>query len=103
MEEETKNEKLRTVHEVFSLKEIRDIIDSPTFDQIEALNDQIALLKLKREHLNQLIDFANRLKLKGENEMSFEAFNKSKIDAYRELAKETWGETAEYKEYETKS
>lgn len=86
----------------FSLKEIKGMIDSSEFDQLKALNDQIELLKLKRDRLDELIDFANRLKVKGETAMSFKAFDKSKIEAYRKMAKETWGDTEAYQEYEKK-
>ncbi len=34
--------------------------------------------------------------------MDFSAFDTSKIDEYSKKAKEQWGETKEYKEYETK-
>jgi len=35
--------------------------------------------------------------------LSFKEFDKSKIEAYQKLAKETWGETDAYKEFEAKS
>ena len=35
--------------------------------------------------------------------MSFEAFDTKKIDEYAKQAKESWGKTAAYKEYEQKS
>ena len=35
--------------------------------------------------------------------MEFKAFDKSKIDEYSKRAKEQWGETAAYKEYEEKA
>lgn len=87
----------------FSLKDIKTIIDRPDFDQVRALEDQIKILELKRDHLDNLIDYANRLKTKGEKEMSFEAFDNSKIEQYQKLAKEAWGDTPAYKEYEQKS
>lgn len=86
----------------FSLKDIKQIISNPKFDRKKALEDQIQMLKLKREHLDNLITFAEELKTKGETTMSFEAFDKSKIEAYQKLAKETWGETEAYKEFEKK-
>ena len=87
----------------FSLDDIGKILNSPKYDRVKALENQIGLLKLKRDHLDQLIDFAQRAKLKGETDMSFEAFDKSKIEGYQKLAKETWGETEAYKEYEEKA
>ena len=35
----------------FSLKEIREILDSPSFDRSKALAQQIELLTLKKEHI----------------------------------------------------
>lgn len=87
----------------FPLAEIHTIIDSPAFDQTKALEEQIVLLELKREHLDNLIKYAKKLKLKGDRAMSFEAFDKRRIDSYREFAKEAWGDTDAYKEYEKKS
>lgn len=87
----------------FSLKDIKKIIERPGFDRIKALDDQIRLLELKRDHLEELIVFAQRLKVEGETNMSFEAFDKSKIEAYENMAKEIWGETDAYKEYEQKT
>ena len=86
----------------FSLKDIRQMINSPDFDRVRALGDQIKLLELRRDQLDRLIDLARRLKLKGETDLSFKEFDKSKIEAYRKLAKETWGDTDAYREYEKK-
>ena len=86
----------------FPLKDIKQMINSPDFDQVTAIDDQIRLLELKREHLDRLIDLAKRLKLKGETDLSFKEFDKSKIEAYQKLAKEAWGETDAYKEFEKK-
>ena len=35
--------------------------------------------------------------------MSFKPFDKSKLEAYEKLAKESWGETKAYKEFERKN
>lgn len=87
----------------FPLKDIKRMIDSPNFNQDKALEDQIRILELKRNHLNGLIDYAKGLKSKGVKKVSFKEFDKSEIEAYQKLAKETWGETATYKEYEKKT
>lgn len=87
----------------FPLKDIRRIIDNPDFDRQKALEEQIHLLQLRRNHLTQLIRFANGLKKKGEHKMTFKAFDKSKLEAYEKLAKESWGETDAYKEFEKKN
>lgn len=87
----------------FSLKEIKEIIDSPDFDREKALEQQIELLLLKKEHIENLIDFARRIKTIGVNKMDFTAFDTNKMDDYSKRAKEQWGQTSEYLEYEEKS
>ena len=67
----------------FPLKEIQRIINSPSFDKNKALEQQITLLELKKEHLDNLISFARGLKLTGVDYMGdFEAFDTSKLDEY---------------------
>ena len=87
----------------FSLKEIKDILDSPDFDRSEAIEQQIQLLELRKERLQNLIDLAWGIKMIGVKHMSFEAFDTRKIDEYAKQAKEAWGKTDAYKEYEQKS
>ena len=66
----------------FPLKDIKEIISSQDFDRSKALEQQIELLKLKKE---------------------FDAFDTRKIDEYAAQAKAAWGTTPAYKEYEEKS
>lgn len=87
----------------FSLKEIGEILDSPCFDRDRALEQQIALLTLKKEHLENLIDLARGMKTKGESEMDFAAFDTRKIEEYAVRAKASWGSTPEFREFEQKS
>lgn len=87
----------------FSLKEIREILDSPGFDPKEALEQQITLLELQRDYLDTLIAHARALQKSGGNFMSFSAFDTSKQDRYAAEAKAKWGGTAAWKEYEEKS
>ena len=88
----------------FSLKDIREIIQSPTFDRNKALDQQIALLQLKKEHLENLIDLARGIKVMGVKPfMDFSAFDTKKIDEYAEQAKASWGKTPEYQEFEQKT
>ena len=87
----------------FPLKDIRGILDSPAFDRSRALDQQIELLKLKREHLDNLIDLATGLKAMGVRHLDFTAFDAKKIDEYARQAKASWGTTPEWKEYEEKS
>jgi len=87
----------------FPLKEIKGIIDAPDFDRNKALQQQIELLTMKKEHLENLIDFARGLKLLGVRKVDFKVFDTKKIDEYSKRAKEQWGKTPEYKEYEKKT
>ena len=87
----------------FPLKEIKEIIDAPDFDRNKALQQQIELLTMKKEHLENLIDFARGLKLLGVRKVDFKVFDTKKIDEYSKRAKEQWGKTAEYKEFEEKT
>lgn len=87
----------------FSLKDIKTIIDSPNFDRNKALEQQIELLTRKKEHLDNLILFARGIKMIGVTTMDFSVFDTSKIDEYAKSAKEQWGKTPEYKEFEEKS
>ena len=86
----------------FPLKDIKVILDSPDFDRSKALEQQIHLLELRKEHLQNLIDLAWGIKAIGVKNMSFEAFDTRKIDEYAAQAKASWGATEAYKEYEQK-
>ena len=87
----------------FPLKEIKSILESPNFDRGKALEQQITLLMLKKEHLEKLIDLACEIKTIGVNKMDFTAFDTSKIDKYAAEAKASYGHTTEYSEFEEKS
>lgn len=87
----------------FSLKEIKCIINSADFDKEKALNQQIELLTLKKEHIENLITLARGIKAKGVRKLDFTAFDTSKLDEYAKSAKEQWGDTPEYKEFAEKS
>lgn len=87
----------------FSLKEIKEIISRPDFNKNKALEQQITLLTMKKEHLENLIDFAREIQLKGVDIMDFTVFDTKKIDEYARRAKEQWGQTEEYKEFEEKA
>ncbi len=87
----------------FPLREIKAIINNPNFDRSKALEQQITLLTLKKEHLENLIDLARGIKMIGVNKMDFTAFDTSKIDEYAAQAKSLWGNTPEYREFEEKN
>ena len=86
----------------FSLKEIKDIVDSPVFDQNRALEQQITLLEMQKAHLEQLIIMARGIKTMGVSALDFTVFDTKKMDQYAEEAKAQWGDTAAYREFEEK-
>lgn len=86
----------------FPLKEIKEIINRPDFDRSKALEQQIQLLTLKKEHLENLITLARGIKTIGGFTLDFKAFDKTKLDEYAKEAKAAWGNTPEYKEFEEK-
>ena len=88
----------------FPLKDIRQIIQNPSFDRKKALDQQIELLRLKKEHLENLIELARGIKKTGEKpHMDFSAFDTKKMDEYAQQAKASWGTTPAYHEFEQKS
>ena len=86
----------------FPLKDIKAILDSSDFDRNKALEQQIELLTMKKEHLEHLILYARGIKLLGVRYMDFSAFDTRKMDEYAAQAKENWGKTEAYKEFEEK-
>lgn len=87
----------------FPLQEIRVILDSHAFDPMDALESQIKLLELRRQHLDDLISHARDIQKAGVIDMNFKPFDKSQVDAYTAEAKAKWGKTEAYREFEQKS
>lgn len=87
----------------FPLKEIKEMLDSPNFNRTKALEQQIEMLTLKKEHLQNLIDFANGVKAIGVKYLDFSAFDSSKLDEYARQAKASWGNTEAFQEFEEKT
>ncbi len=87
----------------FPLKYIADIVNSGKFDKTKALEQQIELLTLKKEHIENLITLARGLKARGVRRLNFTAFDTKKLDEYSKRAKEQWGKTSEYSEFRERS
>ena len=68
----------------FPLRDIRTILDNP----------------LKKQHLEDLIRLARTLQVAGGHTMQFKEFDTSRIDEYTRRAKESWGNTPAYREFE---
>lgn len=86
----------------FPLKKIKSILDKPDFDTKAALKEQIKLLELQRNRLDEIIISAREILTKGAELMRFSAFDKTEIDKYTNEAKQKWGHTDAYKEFEDK-
>ncbi len=87
----------------FPLGQIRQILSSPNYDKDRALQQQIELLQLKRERLDRLILLARGIKNIGGRYMDFSAFDSSKLEDYACQAKQSWGHTQAYREFEEKT
>lgn len=61
------------------------------------------LLELRKEHIENLLNLCKLLKVRGVRNLNFSAFDTSKLDEYSRKAKEQWGSTPVYKEFEEKS
>ncbi|MBR7188816.1 MAG: MerR family transcriptional regulator [Clostridia bacterium] len=88
----------------FPLRDIKAILDSEHFERNRALDQQIALLELKREHIDNLIRLAKGVRAFGLDmkNMQFEAFDTTKIEQYAAEARASWGDTEAWREYEGK-
>ena len=87
----------------FPLKEIKEMLDAADFDPIAALDDQIRLLELQREHLDRLIIHARQIQKTGVMTMDFNAYDKKKLDTYAKEAKARWGHTDAWKESQARN
>ena len=90
----------------FSLGDIGRVLSSPNFDRKEALTMHRRLLVEKRRRVQALIRSVDRsiAAMDGGEDMSnstmFEAFDESKLREYREEARQRWGDTPAWTEYE---
>lgn len=89
----------------FPLKSISMILSSENYDRKDALSKQKQLLVLKKERLERLISAIDSA-VKGEK-IDMSTFDNSEFETlrskYEQEAKEKWGNTAAYKEFEEKS
>ena len=83
----------------FPLRQIKEMMDSPSFDPTLALEQQIELLQKQYTHTGRLIALACEIQKRGKAAMGFEAFDKSEIEQYKKEARERWGGTEAYQEY----
>ena len=83
----------------FSLKSICEILTSPHYNKQKALREQKSLLMLKKERLERLIAAIDSAE---KGEMVMTAFDNSEFEKYRDEARQRWGGTEAYAEYEKK-
>ena len=86
----------------FPLKDIQQLLDVTEINRQQVLRDHITLLELKRERLDRIINHARLLTEKGGEVMDFHAFDSSQLEAYKAEAKERWGNTSAFAEFEEK-
>lgn len=90
----------------FPLKEIKDIMNNPSYDRLEALRNQKAMLLEKRSRMDRLIRLVEE-RLGGQQDMSFEEFSMESIEnhkkQYAEEVRNRWGNSEAYAEYEKKT
>lgn len=86
----------------FPLKEIKRILNSSSCDRMQILAQQMKLLEIKKQHLENLITFARGIQLLGVRNLDFSAFDARKLDDYAARAKENWGKTEAWQEFEEK-
>lgn len=84
----------------FPLREIKEFLDSPDFNQEETIAQQIKLLELQYKHIGELISFAREIQTKGVKTMNFEVFDTNEIEQYKAEVKSKWGNSKAYQEYE---
>ncbi|MBU5466813.1 MerR family transcriptional regulator [Virgibacillus sp. MSJ-26] len=83
----------------FPLKRIKEIMNSPSFNQEEALIIQQKMLRKKKEHINDMLHTIDKTiqHMKGERKMSeherFSGFD-FKNNPYEQEARERWGDQA---------
>jgi DNA-binding transcriptional MerR regulator len=90
----------------FPLKEIKDIMNNPEYNRMEALQNHRIMLLEKRNRMNQLIRLVEE-RLRGNKNMSFKEFSMDSVEShkkqYAEEVRSRWGNTEAYAEYEKKA
>lgn len=86
----------------FPLKEIRRMLESPGFDLVAALEEQIARLEKKRQHIDNLLLLAQGVKIKGLGHLRFSAADFGKLDEDVARAADAWQDTPSMRELQAK-
>lgn len=87
----------------FSLKKIKDLLNLDELGIELALKEQLEMLKKDRENLTQLILRAENLIYKRSEEIIMTQLSKEEIAKLESEARELWGETQAFKDYQEKN
>lgn len=86
----------------FPLAAIRRMLESPDFDLVAVLDEQIAKLEEKRQHIDNLILLARGAKIKGVAHLRFSAADFSMLDEAVARVADTWQDTPAMRELQAK-
>lgn len=90
----------------FSLGEIREIMQNPFFDRVEALSRHRDMLVKRRRRIEGLIALVDK-NIRGEKNMSFREFSMTEIEKcrkeYANEARQRWGNSAAFAESESRT
>ncbi|HZD58920.1 MAG TPA: MerR family transcriptional regulator [Anaerolineae bacterium] len=93
----------------FGLQEIKDIMDSPSYDRKQALHSHKRILIEKKKRLEDLIGLVEKTlttmerKIGMKNEEMFDGFDDAKIEEYKREARERWGHSEAFMESERRT
>ena len=88
----------------FSLKKIIEILNSPDYEKEKALDQQKNLLLLKKERLERMISVLENIRKGEKMSNTFDNHEYENIRGkYEQEARDKWGGTDAYKEYEQKT
>lgn len=88
----------------FSLKEIKELLNSPNYNRLEALERHLVILEAQKERIDSIIELVKK-EICGTKEISFSEFSSEKItelqEQFREEVLRRWGNTEAFKEFES--
>ncbi|HSA84370.1 MAG TPA: MerR family transcriptional regulator, partial [Patescibacteria group bacterium] len=93
----------------FSLEQIKDIMDSPNFDFVTAMQDQRKMLQLKKDRIDMLLATIEKTirsrkgSTKMKNDDLYGGFTKKQMEEYKEEARKRWGDTDAFKQSEERT
>lgn len=87
----------------FSLKEIKEILDSPHYDRARAISDQIVLLEYKRQRLDAIISLARGIQSLEDTAVNLKPFDRREQEKLNQEAKQKWSAAPAWQEYEDRS